>query len=68
MPGGRGFESCRGPPLKPVIYVRVRRPNGDMTEMTVHQSKLQEVMDAANRHFGSAKVLGGPSPVKVKGK
>ena len=57
------------PSMKPVIYVRVRRPNGDMTEMTVHQSKLQEVMDAANRHFSAApeRLLGGPAPIKAKG-
>lgn len=50
-----------------VIYVRVRRPNGDMTEMTMHQSKLQEVMDKANAQFGTpGKFIGGPTPIKVK--
>ena len=56
--------------MKPVIYVRVRRPDGSMTEMTVHQSKLQEVMDAANRHFSAApdRLLGGPVPIPIKAK
>jgi hypothetical protein len=55
--------------VRPVIYVRVKRPNGDTTELVVHQSKLQEVMDAANNTFGTPeRILGGPKPGRVKSK
>lgn len=48
-----------------MIRVRLKRPDGKITEMKIQDEHLQRVMDLANGEFGDKSILlDGPEPAK----